>query len=353
MELNRDNYEAYFLDFLEGNLTPEQEEMLNRFLKFNPDLEEELHSFSFLSISPENTNYPEKASLKKEIPPTAESLSPGNFDIFCIAYLEGDLSEAQKEALFNFLEENPSYAEILDTYRLTHLVPENIAFPGKGKIHKRKVSGFQWRILVPLAAAAAIALMLIFKPSLAPESVEIASVEVPEKKPEKVKETIQPYKANNQLPATLNVIRTKSSPVPQSDYRKNDQNQDLNEKDKNNTSSPKPQRMADLDLGQRLIQPVPYENEMIYPEAVPPPAINKSSLSLAELARYQFRRASNAMEEEDVLLWNLASSGIKELNRLTGSEAQLLASRNEEGSISGFQFRSKYLNVTAPIAREE
>jgi len=353
MELSRDNYEAYFLDYLEGNLSPEQEEVLNRFLTFNPDLEEELHSFSFLSLSPERKELPDKSNLKKEIPLQTETLSSGNVELFCIAYLEGDLSEKQKKALFDFLEANPAYEEVLGKYRLTYLQPEKIIFPGKQKLVKGKKLTIHWRIFIPLAAAASLALILLFKPSITPEVSEIATLEVPEKKPEQIKEKISTQKPNTQLPATLNVIKTKSSPVPRSDYNKKEQDPTLNQKEKSAASTPQPQRMASLDLGQKVPLQLSVENEQIKPIAIPQPEINRSSLSLTELAKYQFRRASNAMDEEDVLLWNLASSGIRELNKLTGSEAQLLASRNEEGSISGIQFRSRFLNVTAPLSREE
>ncbi|MBC8005772.1 MAG: hypothetical protein H7X84_09885, partial [Verrucomicrobia bacterium] len=44
-KITRDNYEAFFLDYLEGNL---EETLIDQFLDFlekNPDLKEELHLF--------------------------------------------------------------------------------------------------------------------------------------------------------------------------------------------------------------------------------------------------------------------------------------------------------------------
>jgi hypothetical protein len=74
---------------------------------------------------------------------------------------------------------------------------------------------------------------------------------------------------------------------------------------------------------------------------------------LIDLARYRVRKATETIEEEDALLWSLASNGLKELNRIRGTETELMASRNEQGEISGIQFRSRFLNVTAPVNRNE
>ncbi|MFN2396974.1 MAG: hypothetical protein ABR597_14940, partial [Bacteroidales bacterium] len=93
MKINRDNYEARFLDFAEGRLSPEQEEELHRFLKFNPDLEEELRLFSIHNLLPQSYSYPGKEALKKEYPSGMDAVTRANFDMYCIAYLEKDLTE--------------------------------------------------------------------------------------------------------------------------------------------------------------------------------------------------------------------------------------------------------------------
>ena len=49
-KINRNNYESYFLDFLEGNITPEDSEQLKFFLEANEDLKEELYSFESIAI---------------------------------------------------------------------------------------------------------------------------------------------------------------------------------------------------------------------------------------------------------------------------------------------------------------
>ncbi len=45
MSINRNNYEAFFLDYFEGRLPEEGKEELMRFLELNPDLKKEFEGF--------------------------------------------------------------------------------------------------------------------------------------------------------------------------------------------------------------------------------------------------------------------------------------------------------------------
>ena len=50
MKITRDNYESFFIDYIEGNLP---ENMIDQFLDFlnqNPDLKEELHLFEEVNL---------------------------------------------------------------------------------------------------------------------------------------------------------------------------------------------------------------------------------------------------------------------------------------------------------------
>jgi hypothetical protein len=128
MMINRDNYEAYFLDFAEGRLSPEQEEVLHRFLKFNPDLEEELRSFRIHNLTPHSFSYPCKESLKKEYPAGTDTVANANFDMYCIAYLENDLTEKQRTVFEAYLAEYPGAEPHFFAFRSTFLKKEPMFF---------------------------------------------------------------------------------------------------------------------------------------------------------------------------------------------------------------------------------
>ena len=50
MDINRQNFETYFIDYLDGRLDPGQVAELLSFLEKNPDLERELKEFENIQI---------------------------------------------------------------------------------------------------------------------------------------------------------------------------------------------------------------------------------------------------------------------------------------------------------------
>ena len=50
MEINRQNYEQYFIDYLDGKLNEKQVGILMSFLEFNPDLKVEFTDIEKMSL---------------------------------------------------------------------------------------------------------------------------------------------------------------------------------------------------------------------------------------------------------------------------------------------------------------
>jgi hypothetical protein len=359
MIINRDNYQAYFLDFAEGRLSPEQSEMLHRFLKFNPDLADEfdeLQTFRAHGLTPEPLEFPAKELLKKRFPSESDAVTWGNFDIYCIAYLENDLSEKQRRLLEKFIEDHPEAESQFAAYKVTFLKQETLLFPAKEQLKQRKKVIFDRRILIPFAAAAAVAVFIIFSVPEPEMPVEIASVTLDEenntaehKVDSQNKSTPEPAKGN------VSVIRSSAVPVPVSTYKKRDQEKRAEEQSEIETGTT--EKGATQVLAMNIQHSLPadplIEYDRLLFKTIPPISVNRNSLSFFELARFRAQRAAEVIEEEDALLWSIASAGIKGLNRISIPENVLLASRDEEGAISGFRFRSRFLNVTAPINRDE
>jgi len=51
MQINRNNYEAYFLDYRENNLSPEQVAELMIFLEQNPDLKASFEAYENIELA--------------------------------------------------------------------------------------------------------------------------------------------------------------------------------------------------------------------------------------------------------------------------------------------------------------
>ncbi len=350
MNINRDNYEEFFLDFAEGKLTAEQEEVLNNFLKFNPDLEAELQEFDLLQIQAEEIKMPGKQKLKREIPGSTDIVNDLNFEMYAIAYLENDLADEQRVLFEDFLATDREYQGSFDLLKKVYLKAEHVPYPAKNKLKKRSVRTFNYRILIPVAAAATIALLILIRIDPITVPNEIASLpevviegDVEPEKPEKIKTTVKEKAAN------IQIIKSSRATVPVSNTPRATQVSQTEQETKSGLEQKRPQRIALASASSMKTPVLEGKDDQLKPKALPLPTINMSSLAVTERVRYQLNRASEIMNEDDVFIWNLAGQGIKEINKLVGSDMSLMASQDEEGDVSGFRFKSKFLNVTAPL----
>lgn len=90
MNLDRHNYEAWLLDRLEGNLTPEQEERLDAFLAANPDLP--IGPAELPQVPGIAADFSAKDLLKRTYPPQGIP-DADRLDDFLVAKGEGDLDQ--------------------------------------------------------------------------------------------------------------------------------------------------------------------------------------------------------------------------------------------------------------------
>lgn len=135
MKINRNNYEAYFIDYLEGNL---EEEVVNDFIEFlqkNPDLKKELSLFESVSAEVEDVVFQHKEKLYKE-----KFDSEKIFNQTAVANLEGDLSVSEEKEFVDYLSKHPEKKKDLQLFNHTMLTPdESIKFPNKKTLYHYSV----------------------------------------------------------------------------------------------------------------------------------------------------------------------------------------------------------------------
>ena len=66
MKITRENYESFFIDYLDGFLDEKLIDDFIEFLQQNPDLKEELSLFENVSVDAENISFDKKDQLFKE-----------------------------------------------------------------------------------------------------------------------------------------------------------------------------------------------------------------------------------------------------------------------------------------------
>lgn len=113
MNINKNNYEAYFLDYHEGNLTPVQVADLLFFVEQHPELKEEFENFENFSLEDfSSIEFENKSSLKKEI-------TLDNKEEYFIRAVENELNPSEIALLNNFLKQHPQFLVDLELFQKT------------------------------------------------------------------------------------------------------------------------------------------------------------------------------------------------------------------------------------------
>ena len=137
IEISRDNYELYVLDYIEGNLPMDIHIKFEVFLSQNKDIEEELSELpDFTPDVSERLEQEDILSLKKgEL--QAASITKENCDYFFTAYHEGDLNEAEKNRVDEFIRLNPDVKDDFTQVGLLVFARDSeVIFPFKKELKK-------------------------------------------------------------------------------------------------------------------------------------------------------------------------------------------------------------------------
>ncbi len=150
------NYEVFYLDFLEGNLSEEDAALLLVFLDENPHLKVEDEKLPILGNENPSLDANFKANLKQLVfNETAITLN--NSEQFLIAETENLLSEEKKAELTSFVSKHPELALTQKIYSATHLVADkSIVFADKESLKQSKKIVLWPFISLAIAASVAI-----------------------------------------------------------------------------------------------------------------------------------------------------------------------------------------------------
>jgi len=141
MKINRDNYEAYFLDYHEGQLSPDMVEEVLLFVEFNPDLSDVFHSYeAFTLANEEGIVFEKKSSLKKNEPFASSQINELNYEDFLVSETEGLLDDVERASLDEFIRLNPQFEKDRKLYSLVHLSTDNdCVYESKDQLKKKAI----------------------------------------------------------------------------------------------------------------------------------------------------------------------------------------------------------------------
>jgi hypothetical protein len=343
-EINLHNYEAWFLDYMEGNLTEAQQVLLVAFLKQYPELKEELYAFdNEVVLSPALAEMEHKEALKA---PHAK-----DFDTLLISYLEGQLSEVEKKKTEQLLNSNPNIAGAYVLYQKTILEPDySIVFPDKQKLKKGKgkLVRMYW-----YSAVAAAACLLIFALNFTFNS----SYELQDKMVEAPADSLSNQKiivkAEGIVPDAIEILaEAKKSIIPAPESVKQriitpELIEEFREPKKENhlTEQKHPEKtrvVEDLDFVKPLLvfNPIDAANKLDAEEAFAVQELPRSDgfLSPKELLVHKVKslargKGSKNVKNDNLTAWEIAETGITKISR---DKVKIERTQDEHGS--GFAF---------------
>lgn len=156
-KINKHNYEAYFLDYLEGNLSAEEKADLFAFLEKNPALKQELDlELNEVTLSPATELFDAKETIKVE---DDEMLTLATADMWMLESVEKNLSASKQKELDDFVRKH-QLEKTFSTYQATILKPDlTVVFDDKKKL--KVATGIVIPLYARIASVAAMGLLLI------------------------------------------------------------------------------------------------------------------------------------------------------------------------------------------------
>jgi len=153
MNIDRHNYEEYFILYWDNELTDEQKQLVKQFVHQNTDLEDEFNLLGQSHFTPnENILLPNKEFLIKE--------EYANRQELYLSYIDNELNASEKSAVEKFIAVDLPAQRELALLQKTKLQPEGIVFPYKSTLYRKEEKVRVVRMIwLRVAAAAAIILV--------------------------------------------------------------------------------------------------------------------------------------------------------------------------------------------------
>jgi hypothetical protein len=348
MKINKDNYEAFFLDYLEGRLNDSSVLEMQSFLRRHPELKGELESFCEIKLPPAQIVFKEKEILKKLNFKGAE-VTLRNFDDFCIAYYEKQLSDTESEKLLDFVKHHPDKKRDFQLYGEVFLkVDTSIAFEGKSFL-KKKIKVKTGIILLRWTAVAAgivLAISIFYK----------SPVKVINPLPE------NPSVVQNQRPASSKAMRIENQ-EKEPDIDISDKSSGVISKEEIQINVPEINEPAEeieiignSESELALLQPLGIERlNNSYSESIPDPLIstspqayavnNNRDLELLDLAEKVIKKKVFKSKDENspkkISLWDIADITLKGYNRIAEKDIILHRRTDENGKLTAIALETE------------
>ncbi len=141
MNINRNNYEEYFLLYADDELSKAERKMVEIFVKENPEFREEFCMLKLtINIPDEEIKLDDKSFLFKE--ENSFFINKNNYEEVFVLYHDNELSEKEKLETENFVAKHPDIKSEFELIGKSKLVFDStVVYPDKKELYRREKSG--------------------------------------------------------------------------------------------------------------------------------------------------------------------------------------------------------------------
>lgn len=194
------NYEAYYLDYLEGNLSDEDVVELLAFLDKHPELkleEEELPLFESNEVMLGDLSFLKETD-------ESDAVTQGNYEHFLVAKHEGILTADKEAELSSFIDSKPEFEKNDRLFAAVYFKPETDIVYGDKSVLKQKAPIVLWPYYSGIAAAFIAAIFFLYQPGNVNglNTVQVASSDINNSTTRQTQSTPELQEANIFSPIT-------------------------------------------------------------------------------------------------------------------------------------------------------
>jgi hypothetical protein len=133
--INNHNYQEYLLLYIDGELTPAEQQAVELFIAQNKEVAAELSLLQSSKLAADNMVFAEKNNLYKNV---HDGVNTQNYTEKFLLYADNELSTNAKKEVEQFVLQNPTYQTQFLQIKQTILPSEHIVCPNKEALYKKE-----------------------------------------------------------------------------------------------------------------------------------------------------------------------------------------------------------------------